>query len=46
VNGEVVDLEGIRIGRFIEWSKMADTLQVWLAGQQGDGQSSLPGALK
>lgn len=46
INGEVVSLEGIRIGRFIEWPKMMDLVQVWLADQPGVGQSSPPSDLK
>lgn len=45
-NGEVVDLDGKPIGRFREWSRMTDMVQVWLAGQQGDGKMNSPSALK
>lgn len=38
VYGELVNLEGVSIGYFMEWPKLTEVLQAWLASQ-GNGQS-------
>ncbi len=38
VYGELVNLEGVSIGRFMEWPKFTEVLQAWLASQ-GNGQA-------
>ena len=38
VYGELVNLEGVSIGHFMEWPKLTEVIQTWFASQ-GNGQS-------
>jgi hypothetical protein len=42
MHGEVVDLDGVRIGRFIEWLDLTGLVRVWLTGQDTDDGLNLP----
>ena len=33
VYGELVDLGGVSIGRFVEWPKLAQVIQTWMTNQ-------------
>ena len=33
VYGELVDLGGVAIGRFVEWPKLAQIIQTWISSQ-------------
>ena len=39
VYGELVDLRGVSIGRFVEWPKLAQIIQTWISSQ-GAGPSN------
>ncbi|MCL4266850.1 MAG: hypothetical protein KJ069_26960 [Anaerolineae bacterium] len=36
IYGEIVDLEGVIIGRFIEWAKLTDVIQTCITNQNKD----------
>ena len=40
MHGEVVDLDGKPIGRYVEWPKLTDLVRVWLARQEEDDKSN------
>ena len=40
--GEIVDLDGKRIGRFIEWPDLTGLVRVWVVGQEEDHGLNLP----
>ena len=43
MHGEIVDLDGERIGRFIEWHKLTGLVRIWLISQEADDSVNSPG---
>lgn len=40
--GEIVELGGTIIGRFMEWPKLPEVLQTWLTNQDNDPSNDKP----
>ncbi|HRQ40323.1 MAG TPA: hypothetical protein PLD25_20620 [Chloroflexota bacterium] len=42
VHGELVNLRGVVIGRFMEWPKLTQMIQTWISNQDDDQSNDNP----